>query len=192
MDLIAQGAEAKLYRDGEAVIKERVRKGYRHPKIDEALRAQRTRREAKVLERLPVPGPSLIGHDRAGRITMSYLEGDALVTILDGHIALAEEVGRKAAQLHDAGIIHGDLTTSNMLLHDGKVHFIDFGLSFFSERIEDKAVDVHLFRQALESKHYRIAKKAYDAFLAGYQPADREQVLARLEQVERRGRYKGR
>jgi Kae1-associated kinase Bud32 len=89
-------------------------------------------------------------------------------------------------------IIHDDLTTSNMIVVSGKVHIIDFGLSFFSERVEDKAVDIHLLRQALESKHQEIWKEAYDAFIDSYKKNYPEypKVLERLDVVEMRGRYK--
>jgi Kae1-associated kinase Bud32 len=89
------------------------------------------------------------------------------------------------------GIIHGDLTTSNMILNS-EVFFIDFGLSFFSEKVEDKAVDLHLLRQALESKHYKVWEECFTAVRQGYEGTanDAELVLKRLEVVESRGRYK--
>lgn len=77
-----------------------------------------------------------------------------------------------------------------MILKNGKLYFIDFGLSFFSNKIEDKAVDIHLFKQALESKHYKVYKTAYEFFLKAYNPLDKKKILERLEKVELRGRYK--
>ncbi|MFW6231126.1 MAG: hypothetical protein ACOC32_03830, partial [Nanoarchaeota archaeon] len=98
------------------------------------------------------------------------------------------------AVMHDADIIHGDLTTSNIIL-EGRTRrlvLIDFGLSFFSQKIEDKAVDIHLFRRALESKHPAFFEKAFSAFCKSYEAASNNgsSVLKRLEQVEMRGRYK--
>ena len=69
-----------------------------------------------------------------------------------------------------------------------KLYFIDFGLGFFSTKAEDKAVDLHLLKQALESKHYKNFEKLYKTILKNYKHKD---VLKRLEKVELRGRYKG-
>jgi TP53 regulating kinase-like protein len=73
---------------------------------------------------------------------------------------------------------------------DKRLYFIDFGLSFNSHKIEDKAVDIHLFKQALESKHYKIADSAYREFIKAYNPKDKKEILGRLAIVEQRGRYK--
>ena len=109
---------------------------------------------------------------------------------MDGKPGLANEIGVKLAKLHDSDIIHGDLTTSNMIL-DKEIVFIDFGLSFHSNKIEDKAVDIHLFKQALESKHFKVKEKALEEFLKGYKKSkDYAEIMKRLEQVELRGRYK--
>ena len=57
-------------------------------------------------------------------------------------------------------------------------------VSFFSKRIEDKAVDIHLFRQALESKHHQIWRDAFKNFLLGYKKADDyKEIMLRFEQV---------
>ena len=100
-------------------------------------------------------------------------------------------VGRKIAKLHNEQIIHGDLTTSNIIVHD-KVYFIDFGLGFISTKIEDKAVDLHLIKKALESKHYQHAEECYKYLIEGYRKESKEfdMIMRRLEKVEKRGRYK--
>jgi len=191
MKKIGSGAEAVVYKDKNQVIKIRPKKGYRISEIDSELRKFRTRREAKVIEKLPVPGPKLIDCDRKEKLVMSYIKGNKVRDILDNQPKLARDIGHKLSLMHDADIIHGDLTTSNMIF-DKELKFIDFGLSFFSSRIEDKAVDIHLFKQALESKHFRIEKTAYKEFLKGYKRArDYELIISRLEEVEGRGRYKG-
>ncbi len=194
--LIAQGAEAKLFLEENKIIKDRIKKGYRIKEIDERLRKSRTRREAKILDKLSVigfPAPKLIEEDRTERIVMEKIEGDMIRDELEkkDYIELSKEIGRKIAILHNNQIIHGDLTTSNMIL-EKEIHFIDFGLSFFSHKIEDKAVDLHLLKQALESKHYTIWEKCLDAALKSYEKESKEgrEVLKRLEQVEKRGRYK--
>ena len=101
-------------------------------------------------------------------------------------------IGEKLSILHDNNIIHSDLTTSNMIYNEStkKLYLIDFGLSFTSDKVEDKAVDLHLFKQALESKHYKVYDKAYKYFLKGYNPKNRKEIIDRLKVVEARGRYK--
>lgn len=198
MKLISEGAEARIYADGNKVIKERARKSYRIPEIDESLRKFRTRREAKVFERLEkigFPIPRIISFsDRTMKIEMELIDGEKLRDILNEKncIRLCNEVGEKVGTLHKNSIIHGDLTTSNMILKE-KIYFIDFGLSFFSEKTEDKAVDLHLLRQALESKHHEIWKRCFNSAIKGYKKAEPNstEILKRLEKVEERGRNKG-
>ena len=169
---------------------------YRLKEIDDKLRKFRTRREAKVLnklEEIKFPAPRLQSMcDQAMQLRMDMVNGNKLRDVLYKEpVALSEEIGRKVGIMHANGIIHGDLTTSNMIL-DKEIKFIDFGLSFFSEKEEDKAVDLHLLRQALESKHYDIWEKCFEAALRGYKESypDSSVVLKRLEQVESRGRNK--
>ncbi|MBN2422334.1 Kae1-associated serine/threonine protein kinase [Candidatus Woesearchaeota archaeon] len=196
MKQIAQGAEAKIFLDHGMIIKNRFKKSYRLKEIDVALRKFRTRRESKVLEKLPleVKGPKLLKmDDKEMNIEMEFINGPKVRDILDDKLELGKEIGKKIAILHNAEIIHGDLTTSNMIFHNNKVYFIDFGLSFFSHKVEDKAVDLHLLKQALESKHYKVYEKAFKLVLQGYKEKsnDYEGIIQRFEKVEGRGRYKG-
>ena len=195
MKLIGKGAEAELYQDKDKVIKKRISKGYRIKELDNTLRKSRTRREAKVLQKLPkeIPAPELIHMDDKNMdIDMTYVKGEKVRDILDNNLSICKEIGEKIAIMHNAGIIHGDLTTSNMIFNN-KVYFIDFGLSYFSEKIEDKAVDLHLMRQALESKHYKVYEKAFEQVLKGYKFKSNnfKAIIVRLEKVEARGRNKG-
>ncbi len=192
---LGSGAEATIWlektREGVRVVKDRLPKAYRHPLLDAALRRTRTRREANILRKLPVPGPRLIATDRASVIEMEFIDGVQLKRLLDGKPSWTRTVGERVARLHDAGIIHGDLTTSNMLVRDDELVLIDFGLSFTSRSAEDKAVDIHLWKQALESKHYKIFDEAYKGFLEGYAASENAtRVLERLRTVEARGRNK--
>lgn len=197
MEEIARAAEAVIYRDGNKIVKERIKKSYRHPAIDERLRLQRTRKEAKIIDKLHaigVPCPDLIlVNDKEKKIEMSYIAGPKVRDILtkDNCKKISEEIGEKIGLMHKAGIIHGDLTTSNML-QKGKIFFIDFGLSFESDKAEDKAVDLHLLRQALESKHYEIWEDCFKHALAGYKKTNpgADLIIKRLEEVEKRGRNK--
>jgi len=187
MQEIGFGAESKVFLNKGIVIKKRFSKNYRIKEIDEVLRKSRTRIEAKILEK--VGSPDLISTNRTDTVEMQYLKGSLIRDELDKKPILAKQIGQRLSKMHDMGIIHGDLTTSNMILTD-EVNFIDFGLSYFSEKIEDKAVDIHLFKQALESKHYKVFNKAYKEFLKGYKPKKVKQILERLIAVQSRGRYK--
>ena len=195
MKLISQGAEAKIFLDENKIIKNRFRKKYRIKQIDDSLRQFRTRREAKVLTKLPegVKGPKLIKMDDDDmEIIMEYIPGKKVRDILDEHIELSPVIGEKLAIMHNNHIIHGDLTTSNMIFYNEEIYFIDFGLSFFSHKIEDKAVDLHLLKQALESKHHKIFKKSFDLVLKSYKQKIKnpKDIMQRFRKVERRGRYK--
>jgi len=198
MKQIGQGAEAVLHSDSKTVRKDRVSKSYRHPVIDEKLRKSRTRRETKVMQKLQelgIPAPVLISSDDISmQIEMSFLQGKKVRDLLDAKNCheVSFDIGKKIGQLHKHGIMHGDLTTSNMIYHNNEVNFIDFGLSFFSDKMEDRAVDLHLFRQALESKHHLIWEKCFEAAIDGYEKSYSEagKVLERLKKVESRGRYK--
>lgn len=193
MEEIARGAEAVLYADGETIVKRRLEKGYRVKELDNSLRLYRTRREAKVLDKLPagIARPALLKVDEERmEIVMSNIPGKKVRDVLEDNLDLCVEIGEKIAAMHDAGIIHGDLTTSNMILSE-ELYFIDFGLSFFSRKLEDRAVDLHLLKRALSSKHYSVADKAFALVLKGYRKSsDYHDVMARLEKVEGRGRYK--
>ncbi|HIG92876.1 MAG TPA: KEOPS complex kinase/ATPase Bud32 [Candidatus Nanoarchaeia archaeon] len=201
MNQIAQGAEAILFRDRGTIIKERLSKAYRLPQLDESLRKFRTRREAKVLERLEemqFPAPRLQDFsDQRMSIVMDFVPGEKLRDVLergDEFQNLAFEMGEKIGKLHAHHLVHGDLTTSNMMVetNTGFLKFIDFGLSSFSEKIEDKAVDLFLLDRALESKHYQLYPKIFEKVLEGYEKAypDAVKVLGRFEQVRGRGRNK--
>ena len=115
MKEIASSAEAIIYKDGDKIVKKRIKKNYRIPEIDETLRKTRTRREAKVLQKLNIPGPKFISTDRTETLEMSYVKGKLVKEILDNNIELAKEIGKKLAKLHEQHIMHGDLTTSNMI-----------------------------------------------------------------------------
>jgi len=203
--LIAQGAEAKLFLENDAVIKNRFQKKYRIKQLDNKLRGFRTRREAKVLKKLSAigfPAPKLIECDEKENMIIEKISGELLKNVINekNYEKYCGEIGRKAAILHNNGIIHGDLTTSNMILHKKHtrslnsecVFFIDFGLSFFSQKVEDKAVDLHLLKEALESKHYQFWEKAFKAVMQEYSKSakDAEFTLKRLEAIEKRGRYR--
>ncbi len=199
--IIGRGAEAILMQEGNNLVKGRIKKGYRLIVLDEKLRKQRTRKEAKLLEKASslIFVPRVIETDNKEKIIMEFIEGKKLSDWLDKLLnaeQVCEEIGKSVALLHDADIIHGDLTTSNMILADNskingfKVYFIDFGLGFTSRRIEDKAVDLHLLKQALEAKHFLHWQKLFSSVLKGYNSKDKVKIFEQLKKVESRGRYK--
>ena len=231
--IIAQGAEALLIKSGNEVIKKRIKKSYRLPKLDIKLRRQRTRREFKLLQKaskiIPVPKiTKIFEYD----LTLDFIKGKKLSDNLDSlknALGICNLIGQNIAKLHDSNIIHGDLTTSNMIYVDNsqksnnfnkkhkdnssninninnasllnkdistrdnknKVYFIDFGLGFESLKIEDKATDLHVLKEALEARHFKNADKFWPSVLKGYKISKNfKEAIKRLEKVEKRGRYK--
>lgn len=191
MSLVAKGAEADIFLEEGVVKKIRIPKKYRLPELDFEIRKKRTRSESRLLGKLKNIGPGFIGSDDFQEIKMAFVEGSLVKDVLDKNVSVAKEIGVKVSAIHDLDIVHGDLTTSNMILvEDGSVILIDFGLGFVSDKLEDKAVDLHLFREAIESKHFDFEKEIWDYFLEGYNPRNKEEVLKRLVVVESRGRNK--
>ena len=172
--VLCQGAEATLILKDGLVHKSRTVKSYRQPALDDSLRLTRTRREAKALKKaqeLGVPVPSLHPSEDKFTLVMDFIDGkrlrDVALDTSDGTLSFFSQAGSFLSLLHDAGLIHGDLTTSNILIAD-KLYLIDFGLSFFSEKIEDKAVDLHVLEEAIESTHYEYAEEYFSSFLEAF------------------------
>lgn len=197
MKAIKQGAEAVIYLDGDKIIKERISKSYRIKEIDDRLRKARTRQETKLLQKATNVPKVLSSSDKTMKIEMEYIKGDLVKDVFDSidkgkREELCEEIGRSVANLHKENMVHGDLTTSNMILNEKGLFLIDFGLGAFTKKVEDKAVDLHLLRNALESKHHEHSEKSFNDILMSYKCYDgAEEVLKRLEKVSKRGRYKG-
>lgn len=193
--LIAQGAEAKIFLD-KTISKQRISKGYRHPILDQKIRKSRTKREAKLLIKAGIFTniPKVINQD-IFNIEIEFINGDRLSDTLNNYpepkqFKIMQQLGQQTSKLHENNIIHGDLTTSNTILKGNKVFIIDFGLGFISPRIEDKAVDIHLIKQALEAKHFQNWENLFKNFLKGYKFSETKKVLEQLKKVEARGRYK--
>ena len=191
MKFIAEGAEAKVYLDKNKIIKERVKKAYRLSIIDENLRKLRTRSEAKLIreaERAGVNVPAVLEtNDKTFKLEIEFLDGEKVRDVLDENWKLGEKIGEQIYKLHSRKIVHGDLTTSNMILKNNKIYLIDFGLGMITDRAEDMAVDLHLFKECLISRHNSVWQKVWRGFLKSYK---NEKVLKHLKKVEARGRYK--
>jgi TP53 regulating kinase-like protein len=213
MALIKKGAEANLYLEnfsrilhtageGKVIVKYRIKKSYRVSELDEQLRSSRTALEAKLFadaKLVGIPTPIVYEVDRVGmRIVMEFVDGRQVKLILDklrpgARRRLCDVIGRQVARLHRAGIIHGDLTTSNMILtRDGKVYFVDFGLGEYNPSLEARGVDLHLLKRALQSIHFKVTDEAYRAVIAGYTREfgkGAREVIKRVEEIDKRGRY---
>ena len=198
--IIQRGAEAvlRLGTDG-SLYKERLSKGYRIPELDEEIRKTRTRKEVGLLARARRAGVRTPEAEAIDKyiIRMDYIQGEKLKDALNSmkaneQDAVAAKIGAIAAAMHRADVIHGDLTTSNMILKDGEVHVIDFGLGKVSTKVEDKATDLFLLREALLSTHYEISERVWNNIINTYaqQYSNAREVMARLEQIESRRRYK--
>jgi len=223
--ILAQGAEAIIYLEDKKIIKQRISKSYRIPELDNSIRKSRTKAEAKILEKVSkiIDVPKVIKLDEKNKeIILEFIDGKKLSENLNS-FPLKEQkeimgkIGESVAKLHLAGIIHGDLTTSNMIYKfwaggenlreenpnsrvssrrgdgDGKVYFIDFGLGFQNGKIEDKGVDIHLLKQALEEKHFQNWKILFNEFEKTYKKInkkDSKQIFERLNAIEKRGRYR--
>jgi len=195
MDIIARGAEAILYRDGENLVKERIKKGYRIDQLDSKLISERTKREAKILgevRRAGVNAPRII-KIKNNTLIMEFIDGIRLKEYINktGNVDIAEDIGKQVGLMHKNNFIHGDLTTSNMILSNEKVFFIDFGLGDYSTKNEDKGTDISLIKEAFKSTHFKYLDELWVRFIKGYkQNNDRaEEVLKALKAIEKRGRY---
>lgn len=193
--LLGHGAEAKVWLENGEVIKERVKKGYRIEELDRDLRESRTKREAKLYKRAEGIVPKLIREEiQNSSIVVEHVKGELLEKTIADEKNISEvflELGKSVGALHSRQIVHGDLTTANVVVSGKRVVVIDLGLSFVSTKVEDYAVDLHVFRQGLFAKHPEIAEECWNRFLEGYAVfSGAKDVVKRLEKVEKRGRYK--
>ncbi|MHC1563789.1 MAG: KEOPS complex kinase/ATPase Bud32 [Candidatus Hecatellaceae archaeon] len=208
MKLLRKGAEANLYSAKflglKSIVKLRVRKAYRVPELDRRIRGYRTVHEATLLHearKAGVPTPLVYFLDRKNcKLILQHVEGVRLKEALNGRLepgkvkGLALRLGELVGRLHSHGIIHGDLTTSNVILTpEGGMVLIDFGLGFHSESLEDRGMDLHLLRQTLKSHHTRLAKPFFQAVLEGYGKILGKEKLSEIEgklgEIKARGRY---
>jgi Kae1-associated kinase Bud32 len=188
-----KGAEAEVEIREQQVVKRRPEKKYRHPELDKKIREERTETEEKLITEARKYGVSVPEAEKKDNSTIELekIEGEKLKEVVEEKPEILEGFGENIALLHSTDIIHGDLTTSNAIADSGKIFLIDFGLSFRSQRTEDKAVDIHLLKQVMESSHPEAADEAWENFLKGYSEyEDSDKVLEQLEEVEQRGRYK--
>ena len=203
--ILYQGAEAKIclskYMGFDVVEKRRISKSYRIPQIDNQLINSRTKEEAKLMSEARKNGVSVpIIYDvdlKNGIITMQYLKGKRVKDVLNDLTEkqrkdLCKKIGENIACFHNNDIIHGDITTSNMILVNDNVHFIDFGLGEKNAEVEAKGVDLHVLMEAIESTHSKYSN-CFNYVLEGYKKQYKNNVnsvIKKIEEIVKRGRYR--
>ena len=204
-NVLYKGAEAEIivskYLGFDVILKKRVNKGYRLKKINDMLISNRTREEVKLMSYARKSGvcvPIIYDVDlNKGIITMSYVKGKRVKDILnyiseDERKELCIKIGESIGHLHKNDIIHGDITTSNMILLDNMIYFIDFGLGEINNEIEAKGVDLHVLTEAIESTHSKYSN-CFEYVLEGYRKTNGKEfkkIIFKIDQIIKRGRYR--
>lgn len=204
--IIYKGAEATLYKgkwfDKEVLVKYRIPKKYRIEELDKKLRRTRTIKEGKMLisiKKCNVPVPPVFEADLNNNwLIMKYIKGQKLKDLI-GKIDKSkrkwyfEQIGKYIAFMHKNDFIHGDITTSNIIItKNEKIFFVDFGLSMKSIKIEDKSVDLHLIKRVLRSTHGQYFEECFKSLINGYKleyGSKSDEIVDRIETIESRGRY---
>ena len=205
--LFKKGAEASLYltdwHQRRVIIKKRIPKKYRSPMLDEQIRSYRTVHEPQLIHEakaagVPTPLIYMVNVPESS-ITMEYIEGQQVKQLLNKvpkakRHDICVKIGESIAQLHRNSLIHGDLTTSNMILNPkGKLFFVDFGLGEKNGELEAQGVDLHLLKRALQSTHYLFWEECFQSVLCGYTSVLgvelAEKVYEKIREIEKRGRY---
>lgn len=207
--LLKQGAEARVYTTEHfgrpAIVKERFVKSYRVPTLDQKLTSRRIGQEVRSMARCLKHGirtPAVYHVDQQRRLIIMERITDGLllkdyISTLDPESAetdlnkLVSLVGQVVAQMHDIDVIHGDLTTSNMIYNpdNGALTLIDFGLGFVSGLAEDKGVDLYVLERAFLSTHPRT-EGHFQLLLESYTRTSRnaKTAVCKLDEVRLRGR----
>jgi TP53 regulating kinase-like protein len=205
--LFKKGAEASLYlaywHGRKVMFKIRIPKKYRPAALDKQIRGYRTVHEPQLIHEakaagVPTPLIYMVNVPEAS-IIMEYIEGQQIKQLLneapqERQHELCIIIGALIAKLHNHGLIHGDLTTSNMILNpEGKIFFVDFGLGEKNNELEAQGVDLHLMKRALQSTHYGFWAECFKNVLCGYTSVRgveaAEKVYEKIREIERRGRY---
>ncbi len=196
--IIKRGAEADVFLipwyENMAISKLRNPKKYRNKILDNLIRGRRTIHEANMLKDVKTTGiktPFIYFLDpKRAEIIMEYIDGENVKDILSKEIGC--EMGKYVSVLHNKNIIHGDLTTSNFIKRKHELYLIDFGLSFYSQRLEDMATDIRIIKEILGSAHIHVFEETYQSFLEGYSACTNynfSRILKVVKDIEARGRY---
>ena len=205
--LFKKGAEASLYladwHERKVIVKVRIPKKYRPEALDMQIRSYRTVHEPQLMHEAKQAGVATpliyMVNVPQSAIIMEYVEGQQVKQLLNGagkheRRSLCVRIGESAARLHQHGLIHGDLTTSNMILTpEGKLFFLDFGLGEKNSELEAQGVDLHLLKRALQSTHFQFWEECFQGVLSGYTSIlgieRAEKVYEKIREIEKRGRY---
>lgn len=135
-------------------------------------------------------------------------EKTKIVTRLDEFAKkVSHATGCAIGKMHNASVVHGDLTTSNIILRNPPKEYesidvwspdivlIDFGLSATSNSTknrssyEDRAVDLYVLERAFSTTHVG-SEDLVQEVLRGYKATSHssDSVFQRLSQVRARGR----
>lgn len=202
MKLLKKGAEAdvflSLWNAKKAILKIRKEKTYRNPILDKKIRKQRTIKESEIISQVKSFGittPLIYFVDvNKCSILMQYIDGKLVRDMDEKTIEkTCFQIGKIVGILHKNGIMHGDLTTSNFILLKNKLVLIDFGLANRTEKSDDHAIDLRLFKEILNSAHANILKESWNNFLKGYSKSIGEKyckkIIKLVAVIESRGRY---
>jgi TP53 regulating kinase-like protein len=202
MKILKKGAEADVYISSwngkKSVLKIRKEKKYRNSSLDTRIRKQRTIREAQIISYVKSFGISTpliyFVNYKNFSIYMQYVKGKLIRDMDEKSIPkTCLQIGMIAGTLHQNGIMHGDLTTSNFILTSKHLFVIDFGLANRTEKPDDHAIDLRLFKEILNSAHANVMKKSWKNFITGYEKSVGKKyckkILELVSVIESRGRY---
>jgi TP53 regulating kinase and related kinases len=202
LKLIKKGAEADIYitswNDQNSILKIRKKKDYRISSLDIRIRTLRTIREAKMISEVKSFGITTplvyFVDEKKCEIYFQFIEGKLIQDLPTKQIiSICKEIGRIVGILHKNGVMHGDLTTSNFILSQGRLVILDFGLSQKTDKVDDYAIDLRLFKEVLNSAHAQIVDDAWGSFIQGYQKILgknlTEKITNQVSVLEKRGRY---
>ncbi|MDO8538657.1 MAG: KEOPS complex kinase/ATPase Bud32 [archaeon] len=209
MKLIYSGAEASVFESEflgkKCIVKQRISKKYRNPKLDERITKQRTKQEAMLIHKAKAFGvrsPILFEIDlKNKKIVMEKIEGTQLKKVLAKNLGLCTEIGKIIGILHKNNIVHGDLTTSNFIVNKktaglsradptyAMVALVDFGLGYSSSSFEDKATDLIGFKKSFTATHTKHLKY-WDKILKAYEKESGfKEIEEKIKEIEARARY---
>ena len=202
MKLVKKGAEADIYvtiwNGLDSILKIRKKKDYRVHSLDMRIRTLRTIREAKMISEAKSFGITTplvyFVDEKKCKIYLQLIKGKLVRDLsLNKIIKICTEIGKIVGTLHKSGVMHGDLTTSNFILSDQGLVILDFGLSQKTDKVDDYAIDLRLFKEVLNSAHAQIVEDAWLSFVLGYRKILgnmlTEKVLSHVSVIEKRGRY---
>ena len=192
--VISRGAEAEIVLSNGVVIKRRLRKRYRIEELDKKIIKIRTRREARIMKKVSklIPAPRILEVDeKEGIIKMEFINGKPLRDLIEGNKnvnGILRKIGESIAKLHANNIIHGDLTTSNIVIMSDVPYFIDFSFSEITNSLEKKGVDLHLFKTSLKA---HAKGSLFNYFLQEYKKSYKlaDAVIEKMHEIGKRGRY---